>query len=440
MNEVKEFLEQKLQDNETVVLALSGGPDSMCLLHLLQQVKKKITIICAHVNHKTRKENQSEYQFVRDYLKKSGITLEYYEILSYQKGRFREAEAREKRYQFFFDVYHKYQAKYLLTAHHADDLIETIIMRMLRGSSLEGYAGILQESTQKEVNLLRPLLRVNKKEIIKYLQKNNLSYVTDVSNESEDYLRNRIRLHILPILQEEKNYVSQFLNYSLTLQEASKLISKRMESIYPLVVEKNQIKKDEFLKLSIEEQNYILRKYFSKNYKNSINKVQDKHIILCRELLKKTHSMISMPLNKEWYVSKSFAKIKNKKSFEDYFIELKERVVLPNQMIVKKISKYEEKSNYEIHLNSKDIKLPLYLTTRKKAMRMEVKNLKGSKKVSDIMIDKKIERENRDEIPILVDSNNTVLWILGVSKSKYDVLKNEKYDIIYKYEKKERRI
>ena len=81
MNEVKEFLEQKLQDNETVVLALSGGPDSMCLLHLLQQVKKKITIICAHVNHKTRKENQSEYQFVRDYLKKSGITLEYYEIL-----------------------------------------------------------------------------------------------------------------------------------------------------------------------------------------------------------------------------------------------------------------------------------------------------------------------------------------------------------------------
>ena len=106
--------------------------------------------------------------------------------------------------------------------------------------------------------------------------------------------------------------------------------------------------------------------------------------------------------------------------------------------MVKKITEYQEKNNFEIHLNSQDIKLPLFITTRSDGMKMAVKNLNGHRKVNDILIDKKIPKEKRDQIPILIDTNGTVLWILGVSKSKYDLAKDENYDIIYKYiERKE---
>ena len=123
---------------------------------------------------------------------------------------------------------------------------------------------------------------------------------------------------------------------------------------------------------------------------------------------------------------------------DTFYIKLEEEVTLPNGDMVKKIPGYTEKSNFEIHLSSKKITLPLYLTTRKNGMKMAVKNLEGHKKVNDILTDKKIPKEKRDQIPILIDTNGTVLWILGVSKSKYDLAKDENYDIIYKYiERKE---
>ncbi len=438
MKEVESFLNNKLNDNDTVILALSGGPDSMCLLELLKTLDKNIKIVCAHVNHQTRKENESEYKFIKDYLKKDNITLEYYKIKSYHNGRFSEAEAREKRYQFFRTIYQNYHAKYLLTAHHGDDLVETIIMRILRKSSLKGYAGILEESNQDGMRILRPLLRVNKNDILLYLKEKNIPYVIDSSNESDSYLRNRIRHSIRPLLEEEPNYVDKFLKFSKTLQESSNIIEREMDALYSKIIVNNNIIKKEFLKLKEEEQNYLLRKYFHENYKNRINRVQDKHITLCRDLLVKNRATLSIPDHKIWYVQSTYACITNQLKIKPYHIKLEDEVVLPNLGIVKRIPAYEQKNNYEIHLNSKDIKLPLYITTRKNGMRMEVKNLKGSKKVNDILIDKKIEKLKRDEIPIMIDANNTVLWILGVSKSKYDVLKEEKYDIIYKYEKKER--
>ena len=98
---------------------------------------------------------------------------------------------------------------------------------------------------------------------------------------------------------------------------------------------------------------------------------------------------------------------------------------------------YTEKSNNEIHLNSKELSLPLYIVKREVGMRMQVKNLLGSKKVNDILIDSKIPKEQKDLVPIMVDSKNKVLWVLGLKKSKYDIEKNGNYDIIYKYTKEE---
>lgn len=437
MKEAIKFLEEKIEENDVVVLGLSGGPDSMCLLNVLKSLSKKVQIICCHVNHKTRVENKEEYEFVKKYLNKEGIPLEYYEISSYKKNQFSETEAREKRYQFFETVYKKYHAKYLLTAHHALDLAETIVMRMLRGSSLIGYAGILRESTMKEMHLLRPLLSVSKKEIYEYLEKNHIPYVIDSSNESSDYLRNRIRKQILPILEEEKNYPQKVLKFSKTLQDASKNLENQASNVYNKVVINKKIQKELFLHLKEEEQELLLKKYFHEYYQNRINLISDKHINICRDFIW-NHSLgrVHIPGHQEWIVGRKYAFIAPQKEAKTYLLKLGEEVTLPNGNVVKRLLKPTTKNNDEIHLSSKEIKLPLYLTTRKNGMRIEVKNLKGSKKVNDILIDKKIDNEEKDEIPILIDSNQTVLWILGISKSKYDVLNDEKYDIIYKYEKK----
>ncbi|MBR1818323.1 MAG: tRNA lysidine(34) synthetase TilS [Bacilli bacterium] len=437
MKDAIKYLENKLEEKDVVVLGLSGGPDSMCLLSILKKINKKVQIICAHVNHHTRKENKQEYEFIKNYLEKEEIPLEYYEIPAYKNQRFTEAEAREKRYQFFKEVYQKHHAKYLLTAHHALDLAETIVMRMIRGSSLLGYAGILQESQMDEMNLLRPFLSVSKKEIYEYLEQNQIPYVTDSSNDSSAYLRNRIRKQLLPILEEVENYPQKIQKFSKTLQEANQVLEEEIRKSYPSVVKNNKIVREEFSKFSRKMQLLLLKKYFHEQYQNRINLIQDKHINKCRELLiKKQPVSMDIPLKKSFILTRKYAYISDKQEKKTYQIKLDNEVRLPNGGIVKKISESQKKSNYEIHLNSKELALPLYLTTRKPGMRMEIKNLNGSRKVNDILIDKKIENQEKDEIPILIDSNQTVLWILGVSKSKYDVINEEKYDIIYKYEKK----
>ena len=204
---------------------------------------------------------------------------------------------------------------------------------------------------------------------------------------------------------------------------------------YPGQIKKNnQTNLSEFLKLSPFFQKEYLKKEFKQYYNNEITKINSQIINQCLNFLQKNHkTYLKMPAhnlliknNNYFYLTKD---IKN----ENFCIKCENKVILPNGGIVKKINQYTEKSNFEIHLNSQDIKLPLYITNRLVGMKMSVKNLSGTKKVKDILIDAKIPQPLKDKIPILIDSNNTVLWILGIKKSQLD--KQENYDIIYKYEK-----
>ena len=175
MKKELDFLNNNILNNTSAVIACSGGPDSMCLLYLLNSLKieKNLQLICAHVNHKIRQESEKEAQMVQKYCKENGIIFELLEINEYKKERFSEEDARKKRYIFFNEVITKYHAKYLLTAHHGDDLIETILMRITRGSNLSGYVGIKQINDNGSYILLRPLLTTNKENILSLLQNSN---------------------------------------------------------------------------------------------------------------------------------------------------------------------------------------------------------------------------------------------------------------------------
>jgi len=442
MKESINYLEHLLKEKDTCVIALSGGPDSMCLLHFLLEIQKqkKIKIIAIHINHNTRPSCEEEARFIANYLKEYDVTLEYHKIESYKKEKFTENEARTRRYEVFKQIVKKCNANYLFTAHHVDDLTETIIMRILRGSTLEGYAGFKQEMMWDEVKIIRPLIYHTKKEILEYLEGSNIPYVIDESNQNDIYLRNKIRHNILPVLETiEPNYQKKILKFRETLEEANSIIEEKIEEEKQKVVEKNKLKKQELLKQSIQIQKEVLKDYLKKYYQEDLGKITDKHLQIILEFIKnqKETSSVNLPSKTILKKDKNYIWLTKEKKCPKYRIKLEEKVILPNESIVKKRSTYEQKSNYEIHLNSKEITLPLYLTTRSPGMKIEVKNLKGTKKVSDILINSKVPREKKDEIPILIDSNGVVLWIPGIKKSKYDLEKNENYDIIYQYIKKE---
>ena len=185
MKDVLYFLDNLLKKNDTIIVACSGGPDSMCLLDVINSYKEAygLNVICAHVNHGLRIESDDEALFVKKYCNDKNIIFEYMKIENYKNNKFSEQEARRKRYKFFNDLAFKYNAKHLMTAHHGDDLIETILMRITRGSNLKGYAGIPMISENEKYSIIRPLLNLTKETILEYLKDRNIEYVLYKSNQ-----------------------------------------------------------------------------------------------------------------------------------------------------------------------------------------------------------------------------------------------------------------
>ncbi|MDE5888634.1 MAG: tRNA lysidine(34) synthetase TilS, partial [Bacilli bacterium] len=178
MKETIAYLNSLLKDNDTIVIGLSGGPDSMCLLNVALLINKKINIVCAHINHNIREESKDEMKFIKEYCKEKELELE---TTTFEKKSdtesFNELELREKRYGFFEDIIKKHKAEYLLTAHHGDDLIETILMRLSRGSTLKGYTGFQIETQKNNYKIIKPLIFMTKEEILDYIEEKNIPYV-----------------------------------------------------------------------------------------------------------------------------------------------------------------------------------------------------------------------------------------------------------------------
>lgn len=438
MKEVKEYLNKILLDNSKIVIACSGGPDSMCLLdHLINEKKlKNLTIICAHVNHKMRIESEEEAVFVKEYCENNDVIFEYMEITNYDDDNFHN-QARIKRYEFFKRLLDKYNATYLMTAHHGDDLTETILMRIVRGSNLKGYIGFKKESNFYNYKMLRPLINVTKEEIEQYNEKNNISYVIDQSNEKDKYTRNRYRHVVLPFLKkEEKDVHKKFLKFSQELSKIDEFFVNYMSNLLTTLI------KDDTLNISLfhKEDDFIKRKIIEtmidKIQEDDLFVIEDKHIDLIIDLIENNKSNSHIELPNGFIAEKSYDKFRivKKSNFEDYCIKLENNIKLNNGHKIFVTNNSSDTSNYTIRLNSDELKLPLYVRPKHHGDKIEIKNLNGTKKVKDIFIDSKIELSKRKCWPLVVDSNDTIVWLPGIKKSKFDKEINDKYDIIIRYE------
>lgn len=440
MKEAYDFLVKKsgISYKDTVVVGVSGGPDSMALLHLMNEIKREMDLflICAHVNHNVRPESENEKAFLQKYCDDQGIYFEYMKIENYGDDNFHN-EARTIRYNFFEKIAKQYGAKFVLTAHHADDLIETILMRIVRGSTLKGYSGFSRIVDKGDYKVLRPLITITKKDLIKYDKKHNIKYVIDNSNTKEIYTRNRYRKYVLPFFKsEDVNVHLKFLKFSETLLESNEYIEKQMLSIINKVFKQGVLDVEKFKELEKIMQLKIINNILEKIYGDDLLIVSDVHVNLIINLINsnKPNSLIHLPNNV--IVTKAY----NEVSFsfsedveENYEIEINDLVNLPNGKNIELVRESQRTDNNVIRLNSKEVALPLYVRTRRTGDKIEVKGMIGSKKVNNIFIDSKISTRERNLWPIVCDAQDKIVWIPGLKKSRFDKDKNQEYDIILKY-------
>jgi len=435
---MEHILDDIIFDNNPVVVGVSSGPDSMCLLNLLEQKTNKL-VVC-HINHNVRKESTTEEEYLKDYCQKHNLIFESMKITEYKETNF-ENEARKKRYNFYEKILFKYHSTKLFLAHHGDDQIETILMKIVRGSNLEGYAGIKEISKVKNYQIIRPLLKVTKEDIINYNKSHNITYFIDSSNTNTDYTRNRYRQKILPLLKEEdKDVHKKFLKFSNTLLEydnyIKSLVKKNITSIYKdnIIYISELLKLDDFL---IKNTLYYI---LNDIYSNESNIVTEKHISSIIQLINnnKPNLNINLPNNK--IIVKEYNKLLIKentsKKSNYYKIELTNNLIIDN-LEFNIIDNTENDSNYICRIDKSTIALPLYFRNRIDGDYIILKGSNNKKKIKEIMIENKLPISQRITYPILIDSNNNIIWIPGIKKSKFCSKKNEKYDIIIECKERE---
>ena len=243
-----------LHDGESVLVGLSGGADSVCLTHALCALRDKlgITVSAAHVNHGIRgDEAERDEEFARNFAKSLGI--EFYSIKldipdeAKKTGVSEETAGRNARYSFFTDLCQKYGIDKIATAHNKNDNAETIAMNFMRGSTIKGLGGI----PRIRGNIIRPLLDVSRDEIERYCAENDLKYVTDSTNLSCDYTRNKVRSMLVPLIEREFNqsFTETVTENAVLASEDSAYIDKTARAEYERIVTGGRAEINELLSL-----------------------------------------------------------------------------------------------------------------------------------------------------------------------------------------------
>lgn len=432
LNEVKEYITKNnlFNSTEPIVLAVSCGVDSICLLNIL--MKLNYNVVIAHVNHHMRAQSEIEEKYIRDFGKENNIKTFVYEYNHTNNDNF-HSDAHSARYNFYRSVCNLVNSKIIVTAHHADDNLETILQNMMSGSNLYGYAGISPKLSSDGYTIVRPLLPFSKEEIKEYVSTNNLTYFEDSSNSENHYQRNRLRHFVIPKLKEEnKDILNKINEYSFILRESFNAIRK--QSINYLKTWKNSIDISSYSKLDDANRHDIICLLMELN---NINKTFTT-ILKLDEIILSDKPQMEYTLPNGFCFKKRYDKAfftNDNKSLEySYTLDLNNSIDILNKYHFT-LTQNECINNANcIKMCYNEITFPLLVRTRRESDVIEMPY--GHKKVKDLFIDLKIDKELRDSIPIVCDSNGYILWICNLAKSKKIVMSKDKADTYLIYEVK----
>ena len=426
---------------DKIAIALSGGVDSIVLFHLLVTEYKDSykELVVFHINHGLREESYEEAEFVEKFVKDFDVKFYKEELnmsdLERDSHTSEEMLARELRYQAFNKMAKLEGVTKLLTAHHKNDQVENILMRLLTGRSIDHSLAICEEIEMAGLNIYRPLLNSLKAELEEYAKGKNLYYYVDATNFDTDYTRNNIRHNIVPLLNDINsgsfdnliNFANYYQNINNNLKKA--ILSNKDNYIFSRDKDKISLVKDKFLELNEEEMYFLLKDLITDEL--GVFDIKQKAIFDVVSSLKKNSGNKSYDLKNN---------LKIISQYETLYIHKIEKKCY-NDKIEIIIDKICENSVYEFYQNkfiiSTDAKdseigfnkseLPLLITTKKEGDR--VRRGKINKKLSRIFIDEKVPKELRDTLPVIRNNKGEVLGVLGIGTK---VNKNKIYDYYIK--------
>lgn len=445
-----------LKSGEKVLVALSGGPDSVCLIHILYNLQEKLNIQCfaAHVNHCLRGEAADKDEAYAEELCRS-LNIPFFSkrvdinTLAINRGISIEMAGREARYEFFDEIKNKYQIHKIAVAHNSNDQAETILMRLMRGTGSEGLRGI---KPIREGVFIRPILCLSREEIEEYCRVNNLNPRIDKTNLEDIYYRNKIRLQLLPYIEENfnSNIISTLNRLAYLIDSDNDYIQEQVDINYNKFCNVNEegllIHRDAF-KLHRAILSRLIRKAYNEfsGIHSNFQKVHVDDVIFLQN--QGTGRSINLPggicaenryydiyiFNKnskadkgynESYIIESINKIKSK-LYDGFNIYLDDfRLNFSFKYLELKPSLNLKTNNNTKYFDLDKIKGSILVRNRKAGDRFSPLGMRGSKKLKDIFIDLKIPQNKRNDIPLLCFDED-IAWIIGYNISdKYKVDKN----------------
>ncbi|MDF2715440.1 MAG: tilS [Paenibacillus sp.] len=444
--------EQLAEAGDRIVVAVSGGPDSMALLHVLFLLSRdmRFGLIVSHVNHGFRvEESEREAETVAAYAAKLGVPCEIgrFDLPSYvaETGMNSQVAAREKRYAFLFETARRHGAGKIALAHNADDQAETVLMRIMRGTGPSGLTGIPLRRTEKNLELIRPLLRIYKSEIERHCAEYGIPVCRDSSNEQRKYFRNVVRLDVLPYLRGYNDKLPESLNRLADMMQAEDdwmdaEARRQFAELVTVVQAERRVEcglgANRFAGLHVALQRrlikLILNYVFLEADLSDYARIEAVRSVIVRE----QGESVSLDLHDRLKLIREYDHVMFVQEVPvpqpyEYFMEgpndslrLPEAGLELESALIggsetadpswKRSGGHDEaRFDYEL------MHFPLTVRSRQSGDRMEPLGLKGTKKVKDMFIDEKMPPAARSRVPLVLDAAGRILWIPGVRRSRH---------------------
>ena len=397
-----------------IVVAVSTGIDSMSLLYSLlndyQHTYRKLT--CVHVNHGLREQSYEEEAFLREYCHQHHIDI-YIKRLDLSDivadGNSIQQEARQRRYEWFGDIIAQLRADVLLTAHHLDDQLETIIYRLFTGRSTRNSLGMTYESYFNQYKVYRPMLNLKKTEILAYQYANQIPYYEDMSNQDRKYVRNDIRQRIIPAINENPHLNAHQLLKLKDLHDIElQSLKEQAETFINNEVSKSKYLTYSFSRTAFNELNVNIKSVVM----DLLFEKLDCHLAMPQhaydewfEQIRNDKSQFNIHVTDEWIIQIAYDKliIMAKSEMDQYILD---------RICIRKPGTYEFNDyQIDIHPDLPQQLYPLTVRVRQNGDVYKLNGQKGHKKVSRLFIDKKVTLAERQRIPLIINQENAVLAI-----------------------------